>query len=445
MSHIYPERESKTLEFKEQLLSFSSLIKTCVAFANTAGGEIIIGVKDGSREIIGISDADRERLYESFPNSLYDATNNGLFAHIYERNLNEVSIMIIKIPLSTRRPCYIKKGGIPKGVYLRVGTATRRATEDHIQELMRESRHQYYDQEPINLALEDLSDRKLTACYKGAPSFKKLLADGVITASFNNPEKALVTVAGALMFYDNPEQYIPEAIITCTEFSGKEGRNIIQTREISGSLPNVITDALALTMSLLEKNYSLKGPQLSGETIIPEIALREAITNAVMHRKYNIPGAVKIAIYEDRIEIFNPGCLPGLVDIENLGDGTTYLRNPHLTKIARRMKLIEKLGTGIKLILDECAAAGLKKPTFNEDGDFFKLTFSFEPDLNQTDSDEEKILKLLKFHEEATINQVMDALNVSRNTATRKLNKLIESGLIMREGKGPAVRYVLVK
>ena len=84
------------------------MIKTCVAFANTAGGQIIIGVEDGSRKIIGVSNHDRERLYEAFPNSLYDATNNGLLAYIYERNFNDHSILIIEVPLNPKRPCFVK-------------------------------------------------------------------------------------------------------------------------------------------------------------------------------------------------------------------------------------------------------------------------------------------------------------------------------------------------
>ncbi len=79
--------------------------------------------------------------------------------------------------------------------------------------------------------------------------------------------------------------------------------------------------------------------------MIPQIAIREAIINALVHRKYSIPGAIKIALYDDRLEIFSPGNFPGLVDVNNLGDGTTYLRNPHLVMLARKMKLVEKLGS----------------------------------------------------------------------------------------------------
>ena len=74
MTDIYPDRESKSLEFKSRLVNFNSLIKTCVAFSNGVGGKIIIGVEDKTRKIIGIDEAARDRVYDEFQNSLYDAT-----------------------------------------------------------------------------------------------------------------------------------------------------------------------------------------------------------------------------------------------------------------------------------------------------------------------------------------------------------------------------------
>ena len=440
---IYPERESKTLEFKEFLPKFSSLIKTCVAFANTAGGQIIIGVEDGTRKIVGVTDEQRERLYEDFPSSLYDSTNNGMFAHIYERNFNSHSVLIIEIPLSTKRPSFIKQEGIPKGVYLRVGASTRRAKQPHVEELMRESRHEYYDLEPTRAALDDLSIERLSQCYGESYSLKKLESDGVITRLNVFANQHAVTLAGVLMFADNPEHYIPEALILCTEFAGTEGRNIIQTRDITGPLAQVVHESMSLLEHWLEKNFKLKGAKLIGSTPIPPLALREAIINGLIHRKYSIPGALKIALYDDRLEVFSPGALPGLVDINNLGDGTTYLRNPHVAKLARRLKLLEKLGTGIKLIFEECKKLGIERPEYHEDGDFVKVVFNFRPDIDATHSDEEIIMRYITMHKEVTISEISDLLQVSRNTVTRKLNQLIAKGVIVRTGRGPAVKYLL--
>lgn len=98
MQYQYSERESKTIEFKSQLPPFYSLVKTCVAFANGIGGKIIIGVDDKTHKVLGIDDETRNRLYDEFPNSLYDMTSPGLLAEIYEQCFDEGSVMIIDIP-----------------------------------------------------------------------------------------------------------------------------------------------------------------------------------------------------------------------------------------------------------------------------------------------------------------------------------------------------------
>lgn len=189
-------------------------------------------------------------------------------------------------------------------------------------------------------------------------------------------------------------------------------------------------------------NYQLVDTKLVGTAIIPEVALREAIVNALLHRKYSIPGSVKIALYDNRLEIFSPGNFPGLVDMNNLGDGTTYLRNPNLARNARRFGIIEKLGTGIRLILESCKKAGLKKPEFIEGADSVKVIFHFLPDEEKFSLEEDKLLALFNMREEVKVEDVQTYLNVSRNTATRRLTQLLENGHIKRIGKGPAVRYV---
>ncbi len=212
-----------------------------------------------------------------------------------------------------------------------------------------------------------------------------------------------------------------------------------------GPLVKQAQTSFELVRSWLVKEYQLFGAQLQGKMVVPEIALREAIINALIHRKYWIAGATKIALYDNRLEIFNPGNFPGLFDLNRLGDGTTFLRNPNLARIARRFGLVEKLGTGIRAIIESCRKAGLRKPEYIEGADSVKVVFHFLPEENIFSADKEKILKLFNMRNEVKLSDVAMYLNVSRNTATRKLNQLIESGKIVRHGKGPAVQYILIK
>src|SRR3990167_4105346 len=407
--HIYPDRESKNLEFKSQLPTFHTLIKTCVAFANGAGGKIIIGIDDKTREIAGVDDKTRDRIYDQFPNSLYDTTSPNLFAEIYEKRFDDMSVMIIEIPYGTKKPVFIKSEGIPGGVYLRAGSNTKKANREYIEELTRENKRINYDEEMIYADTSILSSQLLQMLFKRIDP-ERLIAEKIMSRKAINAEKYYPTVAGVLAFCDAPEKYIE--------------------------------NSFQLIKSWLLRDYKLLGTKLKWKMPIPEVALREAIINALIHRKYWIPGSTKIALYDNRLEIFSPGNFPGLFDLHDLGDGTSYLRNPNLARIARRFGIMEKLGTGIRAMLESCQKARIKKPEFIEGADSVKVIFYFLPGEEHF-SDKSALLELFNMKKAVKLSDVEKYLRVSRNTATRKLNQLIQAEKIKRLGKGPGVIYSL--
>lgn len=439
---IHPEHESKTLEFKSTLPKLQKLVKTCIAFANAYGGKILVGVEDDGN-IVGVSDAVKNRIYDEFPNCLYDSTSPSLLAEIYEKRIGEESIIIIEIPTSIKKPVFLKEEGLPKGVYLRAGSNTRRATQTYIEELMRENKRFHFDEEIVHADPDTLSTSLLKQIFRRYDK-RRLVAEKVLAQSAANSKTYYPTVAGTLCFCHEPDKYIPEAVVLCTKFKGTSGRDIINTVTIRGNLEDQAEKTFKLVHQWLVESYKLVGVKLKSKTIIPEEAFREAIINALLHRKYWIPGAVKVAMYDDRLEIFNPGGFPGLVDIYNLGDGTTYLRNPNLAKLARRFGLIEKLGTGIRLMKESCKAENIMMPKFVEGSDSVKVIFNFLPDINKTESEENILLDLFHLRSEVTVGEVEKYLGVSRNTATRKLKLLMSENKIYRTGKGPSVRYIKV-
>jgi ATP-dependent DNA helicase RecG len=444
-TNVYPDKESKVLEFKEILPNKNQLIKTCVAFANGQGGEIIIGIQDTTREILGVSEKIINRVLEETSNSIYDSISPNLIPEVFEKNLNGKTVVIIKIYPGQKPPYFIKQEGNKKGVYLRVGTSTRKASEEYIEELYRNQRRTYFDEEPTDLTLNELNDELVKKIYGKNYTKTNLLADKVLIKDSINPKKKLSSIAGVLFFSESPELIVPEAIVICTQFKGIKGRNIIRSQEITGSIPQIVEKGLRLITAWLETHLEIKlTGQLKGSIPVPAVALREALINALIHRKYFIQGATKIAIFDDRIEIFSPGEFPGLVSLNNLGDGTTFLRNPTLARLARKSKLVEKLGTGIKLIFESCKQMNLKEPEYNDDGDFVKVTLYFEQQLDQRLTEREQIITLGRNMKEIKIKDLVSRLDISRNTATRKLNFLIEEGLFERKGKGPATRYIYI-
>jgi ATP-dependent DNA helicase RecG len=441
---VYPERESKTVELKSRLPEFRTLAKTCIAFANSSGGEIVIGVEDGSREIIGVSDNDRDRLYDEFPPCIYDLVSPLVIPHIYEKIIADKVLMIIKIWPGDQTPYYLKSLGNPAGVFIRVGSSTRPANDQTIEDLNRERKRIGFDEESSGHPLSTFSKERLHHFFGKDISTRRLLAEKIIK---DVPDKGnpTATNGGILMFSDAPENIIPEAMIIISRFAGIEGRHIIQTIELTGPIPLLADSAFALLLQWLERDLKLKKMQLKGTPPIPAEALREGIINALIHRKYSIPGAIKIALYDDRLEIFSPGAFPGLISISNLGDGTTFLRNLVVARIARKMRLMEKLGSGIRLIFDSCRKYEIRQPEYNESGDFVKLTFYFERVPKTSELPEGIILDMARAAEMIRPSEISSEYNVSRNTISRRLDGLVKKKKLVRYGKGAGIYYKLAE
>lgn len=175
---------------------------------------------------------------------------------------------------------------------------------------------------------------------------------------------------------------------------------------------------------------------------IPEIAVREALLNAIIHRNYHIPTPPKVAIYDDRIEIFSPGLFPGPLNQKNLKLGITYLRNPAMCKIFREADYIEKLGTGIISIFDSYEKYGLEEPKVLEGENFVKTIL---PRILQKKASRKKanfMKELFVMSSEISIEDVCKILGVSRQIASRKINQLIKQGLVERIGKTRSPRYL---
>ncbi len=228
----------------------------------------------------------RDRIYDEFVNSLYDSTSPNLIPQIYEQLIGNKEIIIIEIPSLLKKPCFIKRDGIPKGVYLRIGSTTRQASEEYIEELLRENQRVSYDVQAVQMDFSILTKSLLGKFYKKI-SKEALIEDKIITRSYTNAEIYYPTIAGVLLFSEEPEKYVHEAIIKCTRFEGTAGRNIIQTEEIKGPIEKQIDISFNLVMSWIKRDYQLKGVFMKSKTLIPEIALREVITNAAIHRKYS--------------------------------------------------------------------------------------------------------------------------------------------------------------
>ncbi len=439
------ERESRTLEYKREMPGLRKIAQTVVAFANGSGGQIIIGVNDKTRSIVGIPPSEIDLLLEKLPVSLADQIQPPLFPQVFEKTIDDKEVLIIQVFPGGQRPYFISSEGMEKGVYIRVGSHTRRAEGELLEEL-RLQRHRLSYDEALVLACspKELMVKVLPSSLR---SQKALMSMDLIR---NDPFTGDIypTRGGILMLHENPEKYVPEAYTILSRMRGNSGRNTIESIEIRGHLSqqsDTIYDVLSGWLS--EDLRIVKTRYIGSKTTLPMDAVRELVNNALFHRQYSIAGPIKIALYSDRLEIFSPGHFAGPFIQSSLGDGTSYIRNKVVCFVARHLHLIEKRGTGIRLILDTMSAAGLPDPLFKEGPNWFKVTLiktGKESSADASTSYEELILALFERKSLISSADVCKALAVSKATAVGYLGKLKLKGIIQTVGKGPRTRYQII-
>jgi ATP-dependent DNA helicase RecG len=351
--------------------------------------------------------------------------------------------LVILVSPGQKKPYFIKAEGIPKGVYYRVGAHNKRANEDLMEDLMLESERKYWDEEITNVNIEELDHHSMESFYGKGWSENILLADGILNHSSHGEKK--VTRAGIIYFHPKPSQFYHQAEVLYTEFEDSTMTQAIKTVDFTGPLPQLVLQVTQQLKRHLVKKEEIQGVQRKDiDWQIPEIVIRESLLNALLHRKYSIPGAIKVAVFQDRIEIFSPGNFPGPIDLEQLGNGTSYTRNPKLRQLARKDGLVEKRGMGFRIILGECQKNGNPKPKVEEGGDYIKVTLY----RNQEDTHSQALPELysaLQRHkdkmEPVQPKQIAEVLNVSINTARSRLVDLVDKGYMFRSGAGRGVKY----
>ncbi len=358
--------EGKTLEFKRDISSPQPLLKTLVAFANTAGGRLIIGVTDG-RQVIGVEDplAEEERLC----NMIADAIAPRLVPNIELFTVQDKTLLLVEVFLSGLRPHYLKAAGPENGVFVRLGSSNRQADSQLIAELQRSVEGISYDE----MAIPDLSvdDLDLNAAAEFFAGKRDLNEQELVTLKLLvRYQNRLVPSKGAvLLFGKNRLFHFPDAWVQCGRFLGTEKLDIFDHIDIDVSLPKAVDEVM-----LFLKKHAYRGADLSGIRrrdvwSIPLPILREVIINALVHADYSQRGApVRVVFLDDRIEVENPGILlPGLT-VEDMKQGVSKIRNTVIARVFRELDLIEQWGTGVRRIFHQAREQGLPEPQIVEVG-----------------------------------------------------------------------------
>jgi ATP-dependent DNA helicase RecG len=441
---LLSQNESKTLEFKENTKSLQSIVKTIIAFANTAGGAIVIGVRDKTKEIIGLTHVLQEE--ERLANVIAESIEPLLVPDIQIQSYRNRELIIIQVP-HVVGPVYLKSVGLTKGVYIRLGSTNRVADHEHILALQMLAKNISFDELPcIGSILSDLDENIIQsrlASKIGKITQNHYQSLGIITKHLNKPA---VTNGGVLLFAKNRLKWFPDSVIRCVSFEGETRSEIIDQIDITSPLI-VALDEILMFIKRHTKTEARIG-ELRREDVpqFPPKAIREAIINTVIHADYSLKGtSIQIAIFSNRIEITNPGALPYGQTLEFALAGISRLRNRMMGRIFREIKLIERLGTGLQRIMDVYKKVSAQQPIFEELNMNFRATlFNAEKKLLPSIKWQKELLDKL-VEEELSTSAIAKFWTVSTRTARTRLNEMLSLGLIERISTSEKDPYAVFK
>lgn len=434
---LLTKEEGKTLEFKENTKSLQKIVQTVVAFANTAGGMLIVGIKDKTKEIIGLNDILEEE--ERIANAIADSVSPLLIPSLQLHTWRDRDLLIISVSHGFG-PYFIKSKGINAGTYIRLGSTNRLADTATISEIQKLKEHKYFDEQPnfdceidkINLDLA----KELFAKVSKKLTDKSAKSLGLIVQYH---AKEWPSNAAILLFSNHYKDFFPDAVIRLGRFLGKDKSNIIDQQNLE--VP--ISTALDPIIAFIRRHTSVAAEIVtSRRKDIPQyhaVVIREAIVNALLHTDYSIKGAsIQIAIFDDRIEITNPGCLPFGLSFEAALSGISQLRNRIIGRVFRELNLIEQWGSGLGRMLNICQQQGVSLPKFEELGNFFRTTlYHGSSKTPEFEAWRKEIVEYLKIQKEIFPKQAQQLWNVTSRTTSSRLKTMCEEGILVEISTGP--------
>ena len=431
-------QESETVELKTIIVD--DIKKEIIAFANCQGGKIYIGVQDNG-EVIGMDDPDGAALQIS--NMVRDAIKPDLtmFLHYETLKIGAKSIIAVDIQRGTERPYYIAKKGLrPEGVYVRQGYSSVPATDTAIRRMVKETDGDSFEEMrsleqdlTFEAAQKEFSERNILFGSIQMKTLGIMSQDGIYTnLGLHLSEQCVHTIKAAV-------------------FEGTSQSVFKDRKEFSGSLfkqMGAVYDYIDFhnqTRSTFDKLRRIDTRDY------PEVAVREALLNSLVHREYSFRASTLISIYSDRIEFTSIGGLVSGVTLNDVLMGISVCRNTKLANVFYRLELIEAYGTGMRKIMNVYEGSG-KTPQIETSDNAFKIIL---PNLNvqtekkklsnEGDSQAEKVIQLVRKQGMVTRKEVEKLLGTGQTTSGRLLKKMMKNGQLIQEGRGKNTHYQLSK
>lgn len=357
INELISQSEGRRLEFKGELPTNSDLAKTVTGFANDAGGEIYIGINDSPRQIIGLSEEDLPRIEEQISNLIYDRCYPTILPEISFLTVEDKHLIKVCIYRGSMPPYYLKDKGKLKGTYIRVGSTNKLADETIIAELERKRRNISFDSEVVmDKSVDKLDINGFKMLYKEktdeelSTQVLRKLELVRLEQDKEYPTKAL------LLFSDDNlrNSMFPNAKVECARFKGTGIEEFLDQKTITTHIGLQAEETYNFVLRHINKSANVEGIYTVSRWEYPVKAIREIIRNAVVHRDYSLIGKdIKVAVYDDMVEITSPGLLPPSIDYSAMESRQSDAKNKVIAPVFKRLGIIDQWGNGLKMVAEE--------------------------------------------------------------------------------------------
>ncbi len=431
------------------------IAETMVAFANTEGGTLIIGIREDGKPASKIES-------EKLENALKEADAN-CNPPVVVGNWEQVEVEDGASVYSVRVPRSIELHALTDGrVLIRSGTKNRPLGGQEILKLVSAKSTGDFESEVVPGATKDDFSRKMVEEYlaKRAERTKRPY-NGKMDDLFREigavNAEGQPSVTGLMLFSEYPQHWLPQSSVVFAKFVGKapRGENGLagysRREEISGPLPRIIEAAWNLIWSEMAVSAVVKGLEREETYEYPQFAVREAIVNAVCHRDYRLKGRrIEIRMYSDRLEVISPGGLPGFITVENIVE-EHFSRNPRIVSGLFQWGYIEELGLGIDRMMEVMQQAGHKPPMFDARPYSFAVTLynarekqSAPAWSRNTNHRQARALQYIRDNGSITNREYRTLCQgVSAETLRLDLADMVEQGILMKVGSKKGTYYIL--
>lgn len=386
LTNILRLGEDSKNQFKETFNSPDAMAAEIGAFANSLGGRIIVGVSDNA-DVKGLTRDEVKRLNQMISNVCSQKIDPPISVTTENINYENKTVLVINVPLGQYK-FYTSNGN---DIWVKVGADKRKTKREEIRRLLQESAFIFADEQIVEgSSIKDL-DMDL------AEEFLENKTGGKLDKINLQPERILhnmklmsgnfCTIAGIVLFGRKSYFRISQFYIAAVSWYGNDvsGVSYRESEDIRGNIVRLYEDGIAFIKRQLKKLQNGQNFNSLGILEIPEIAIQEALVNAIIHRNYFISSNIRIFVFDNRVEIISPGSLPNTLDIESVKAGVRVARNPVILSHIKLMPEIpyRELGSGIPRIINSCADAGIKVDFINqkEGTGQFKVVFWRRPNI----------------------------------------------------------------